>query len=334
MNNRNKEPACYWSAELICAGHYTELWDTIIYFVGKYINIVNPKIIIYIDRRYKVFKNIISQDIFYNELDLRNYNNIRSLFGEIISVLTLSVRKQSIEGIKIKRNEEFEIRNMSERLEAPSMDYIKGIFRERDCEWMYIPLNELGYQVSDDGNDINKGWYWIEWIMEMEKYSQMRDRKIKNEEKEESGTLHSGELSIAYHMSKVRQFTKCICDKMENKVEEKYKKEIIWLVWEVLIKYGEKRNDEYINEIMNSLKSIFSIKYNRTTNKKRKYLLYNGVLIIKEGIKDRELIEKKDREKLTMVVENINEIYRQIKKSEQSPNTEYLLFQGFDGDKT
>ena len=34
MNNK-VENSCYWSAELVCSGHYIDLWNVLINFLGK-----------------------------------------------------------------------------------------------------------------------------------------------------------------------------------------------------------------------------------------------------------------------------------------------------------
>ena len=148
MLNGRIEPACNWAAELICAGHYLELWENILYYCSKHIHVGNPKLICYLEKRYEVFKNIMNEGKFVSPLDLRNNQTIRNLFAEVVCVLCLSTKKHSFEVIKINKVEEFDMTQMTERLKAPSVDFIKPVFMEEDPKEIFIPMKEFAYIIG------------------------------------------------------------------------------------------------------------------------------------------------------------------------------------------
>ena len=39
LKSKKIESACNWCAELICAGHYGEVWEIYLFYVGKYIHL-------------------------------------------------------------------------------------------------------------------------------------------------------------------------------------------------------------------------------------------------------------------------------------------------------
>ena len=109
------EEACYWSAEFICAGHFVELWEIILHFIGKNIHLGNPKLPIYLQSRYEVFKDIVMNGYLDNELRMRNSDKIRKLFAEIIAILCQSRKKHPFSKVKFD-NADFNMANLSEKL--------------------------------------------------------------------------------------------------------------------------------------------------------------------------------------------------------------------------
>ena len=288
------EPSCYWTAELICAGHYSDIWESILYYFGKYIHLGNPKIAIYLQMRFEIFRNIVNQGHFINELQLRNDPKIRKLFAEIISTITTSNKKNSFEPVKINRQEEFDITQMTERLKAPNVSYIENIFKKDDPKELFIAVNEFCYNISPERKNMLSACYWIEWIIEFDNICKKRKEP-------------------------------CFCQRRTFvNVENKYSYDVIWIICEALLHYSSLLNNPYIDKLMKSIIEIFSIKYTTASCKKRRYVLYFAVEILCENVPTNiELMNNK--EIVQNVVEKINQIYKQIKKNEQSPNTEYLF---------
>ena len=294
------EQSCHWSAELICSGHFIDLWEIILTYYGKHVHLANPKLAVYLENRYMIFNNIVGQSIFTNILQLRNNEKIRGLFAEIMAVLALSNKKHTIEPVKINRVEEFDITQMTERLKAPNVQYITTFFRPKDPRELFIAVNEFSYAISKESKNTLTACYWIEWIIEFDIICKSR-KQI------------------------------CQCERRGYAIESKYQMDIIWIIWDALFYYAEQETDIFIVNILNALLGLFSIKYTSSMAKKRRHILYTAVSIITEHVsRDIEIVTNK--ELIKYIVDNINTIYKDIKKNEEPPRTDYL-YMGLQNDK-
>ena len=305
LSSSKIEPACYWSAELVCSAHYLELWDIIITFASKYIHLANPKLPLYIEMRYESFKSIISNGYVGNEIRLRNHPKMRSLFAEIVCVLCNSKRQHKYESVKIKKKEEYDIATMSQRLKAPRVDYAQEFFRERDPKEIFIAMNEFAYHISRDSKNTLLACYWVEWIVEFET------------------------------ICKAKKET-CRCERRSHiPVDDKLQFDPIWMIWDMIIARSN-QEDEYsplTQKIVNSLLRIYCVRFTSGVRKKRRYLIYFAISLLTTEYDSRiEMIN--DRLVIETAVDNINAIYKQIKQHEISPDTDYLFSSsGFKGDK-
>jgi hypothetical protein len=159
LNNMIKgkiEASCYWTTELICSGHFVDLWELILLFYAKYIHVGNPKLPIYLDMRFQSFKKELDG---VSELTLRNNVEIRKIFVEMICILCTSKRHHSFEIIQISAEEGIP----TSKLKAPTIEYNKA-FQPNDPKELFIAMNEFGYMLHTK-NTIG-ACFWVEWLIQ------------------------------------------------------------------------------------------------------------------------------------------------------------------------
>jgi len=195
--------------------------------------------------------------------------------------------------LNIKDKEEFNIAKLTTKLKAPKVDYAKNSLKKDDPRELLICINEFAYHISKDSKDIIQACYWIEWLNEYENIC--KSKKIK-----------------------------CQCERrLFANVDNKFQMEIIWMIWDAILCESEKR-DKNINKIIKSLLNLFCIKYSSGCKKRRKYILYFACNLLTEKV-DISIPIIQEKQKIEIIVNKINIIYREIKKCEIKPDTDYLF---------
>lgn len=291
--NGAMEEACYWSAEFVCAGHFADLWEIIIHFIGKNIHLGNPKLPIYIEVRYDEFKNIVNKGYVDNEIKMRNNNEIRKLFAEIVCVLCNSHKRNPLSLIKIDSGD-FNLQNLTGKLKADSLTYGNKVFRSKDPKDLFIAVNEFMYNISKPVRNITVAYWWLEWIIAYETTCKKNKKNI------------------------------LIAERRENiPVPSNFQTDIIWIVWEGIL-HESIGISKAVTKLLKSLLNIFCIRYSSGTKKKRRFLIYFAISLILLPINlNIKIIE--GEQQIKKICERVNVIYKQIKKNEIQPNTEYLF---------
>lgn len=284
LSNGRIENSCNWCAELICSGHIIDVWEIILFYLGKNIYLGNPKLIFYLKSRWDYYLSF-----YQNSLEIRNDGRIRKIFAEIICFISLSKQRQCIETIKIVSSDDFDVSYISTQLKAPNTEYSKKIFKIGDPKGFFIAINEFCYSISTDVCDIKKACYWIEWIIEFD-------------------------VICRKHKRNTRVEFRCV-SRNYIPVDTKYQCDIVWIIWEALFFYMKKKSD-FLQRMLDNLLDLFCIHYTSSLCKKKRYLLFlaTGTLIdrVETNI---DLIQCENKDTILNVVNQIDDVYKEINKN-------------------
>jgi hypothetical protein len=306
------EPACYWSAELLCGGHTADIWGVIVQFYCKYVHLGNPKIAIYLEHKYKTFISLKATEYKMSILQMRNDPKVRAMFAEIICVLCDATRKHAFDPIKIGPDD-FDLEYMKTRFKAPSMIFAEPIYRRNDPSEFIVAINEFAFHISSSSRNTILACYWVEWIHGFEKRYKDNPTSI--------------ETILAPYKCESRDFAA---------VDAKYRQDIVWLIWDAILYEIETRTAinggtgtgtiGLLKKTISALLYLYSIGYTKGSYNQRKNIIYFAVNVLCENVSfNCPIVSDINREKCEIVIENIGLIYKQIKLCEQTAGVDYLL---------
>ncbi|MBF76235.1 hypothetical protein CMK20_18900 [Candidatus Poribacteria bacterium] len=295
IESKKIEQACHWTTECILSGYSDILLEKIILFSSKVIHLNNPKLPEYILRKTRVYYNQVklldtkSKD---KLLLLRNSQMIRNLFFDMITTLfTSSKTKKYDKYPKINELEDFNYTNMKKRLCSGMNILPDHIIKFNDPEDIRIIINEIFTMCKNKHFGYDRCCYWILWLLKWENLHKKKEIP----------------WNIDYREIK--------------EVNEKYRCNIIWVIWTIIKEEVKIRDDKNITQQINSLYTLYTDNFTPNKRTTRLPLIFNAIGYLTHTIDFNKPV--RGNFKLFIQVQiNVNKMFASKKKNEVSKKKE------------
>ena len=291
--NSRIEEALFWGVELHVSTFDKDIWKSIHDIYKKYIHVNNAKLFFYIIQRENEYNKILSVYPKRHYIFSRNNQEIRNLFCDLITILTLSRKNnlfldKSLPKINLNKITKHELK---ERILNENYNIIQDLGYDILNNTEILCINQIFHNLNNHQGTLKNCFYWY---LLLEKSS--KEKKKKSNNNEINSFIKSNYLN-----------KNSILNYVEN--EKFHWTEIIFKMFEKILMNNQK-NNMMINKLKEYYKNNF--KENKISN--LKYILFMIFYIIKNDINwNNTLINKYSI--YIQCCANINHIYRNISNS-------------------
>lgn len=252
-----------------------EIWDAIFLVSSRNINIENPYLFGWIYLKLMKYERIIHRKFSKKfEYECRNNQEIRNLFIDIVTIMTLSKKNKRLVNMPKVSGNDFKMENIANKRIAKR--HIKNVMESNEDKDLFLALSEINTHLEQKITKMEDLLYWFLWIDKMEKY------KRKN--------------NCEFYVKK----------RKKKEIDEKYWDDWRWILWDIIFL---NIRDENQKKQIEAIYKIYKWKHRIKNIINRDYLIFCAFLMIKSDVDWKTpLIEK--YEYRVQACCNVNQLYK------------------------
>lgn len=243
--NSNVEESCKWFVEMHTSEYVNEIWNELIFIYSKNININNFVLLELLVLKNKYYQNYIKYIDPKFKIHLRNNQEIRNLFTNLVLRSTLSIKNDLFDNRTIPtiKDHDYTREGIVKNIKNDNLNLIIDIIEDEDSKELKIAINEIAYHMVST-KSLNNCIFWYLWLYK---------------------------LAIKKKRDDIELTTK---DRNIKNINKKYNSDWIWIIWKLIFKITNNINNYDLSKNIKYLYDLYKIDYKSSSKLKKQYLLY------------------------------------------------------------